>query len=56
MITRAIEKKTPGLAMDAHLGMRRRGYSACCGSKGGLVMFIRQHASEPAPHGITASQ
>jgi len=40
------------LSVRAQLGMRGRGYSAYTSTKGGLVMLIRQHASELAPHGI----
>ena len=40
------------LSVRAQLGLRNRGYSAYCSTKGGLVMLIRQHASELAPHGI----
>jgi len=40
------------LSVRAQLGMRARGYSAYCATKGALVMLIRQHASELAPHGI----
>jgi gluconate 5-dehydrogenase len=36
----------------AHLGLRGRGYSAYCSTKGGLVMLIRQHASELGRRGI----
>ncbi len=43
------------LSVRSQLGMRGRGYSAYCSSKGGLVMLIRQHASELAPHGITVN-
>jgi NAD(P)-dependent dehydrogenase (short-subunit alcohol dehydrogenase family) len=43
------------LSVRAHLGLRARGYSAYCSTKGGLVMLIRQHASELAPHGITVN-
>ena len=43
------------LSVRAHLGLRGRGYSAYCATKGGLVMLIRQHASELAPHGITVN-
>jgi NAD(P)-dependent dehydrogenase (short-subunit alcohol dehydrogenase family) len=43
------------LSVRAQLGLRARGYSAYCSSKGGLVMRIRQHASELAPHGITVN-
>lgn len=40
------------LSVRAHLGLRGRGYSAYCATKGALVMLIRQHASELAPHGV----
>lgn len=43
------------LSVRAQLGLRGRGYSAYCSSKGGLVMMIRQHASELAVHGITVN-
>lgn len=43
------------LSVRAQLGMRDRGYSSYCGSKGGLVMLVRQHALELAPHGITVN-
>ena len=43
------------LSVRAQLGMRDRGYSSYCGSKGGLVMLVRQHAVELAPHGITVN-
>ncbi|MDZ7938825.1 MAG: SDR family oxidoreductase [Rhodoferax sp.] len=43
------------LSVRAQLGLRGRGYSAYASSKGGLVMLIRQHASELAPHGITVN-
>jgi len=43
------------LSVRAQLGLRGRGYSAYSSSKGGLVMLIRQHASELAPHGITVN-
>ena len=43
------------LSVRAQLGLRGRGYSAYCSSKGGLVMMIRQHASELAAHGITVN-
>lgn len=43
------------LSVRAQLGMRGRGYSAYCSSKGGLAMLIRQHACELAPHGITVN-
>jgi len=40
------------LSVRAQLGLRGRGYSAYCSTKGGLVMLIRQHASELGKHGI----
>ena len=43
------------LSVRAQLGLRGRGYSAYCSTKGGLVMLIRQHASELATHGITVN-
>lgn len=43
------------LSVRAQLGMRDRGYSAYCSSKGGLVLLIRQHAVELARHGITVN-
>lgn len=43
------------LSVRAQLGLRGRGYSAYCSTKGGLVMMIRQHASELAAHGITVN-
>ena len=43
------------LSVRAHFGLRDRGYSAYCSTKGGLVMLIRQHAMELARHGITVN-
>jgi NAD(P)-dependent dehydrogenase (short-subunit alcohol dehydrogenase family) len=43
------------LSVRAQLGLQGRGYSAYCSTKGGLVMLIRQHASELARHGITVN-
>lgn len=43
------------LSVRAQLGLRARGYSAYCSTKGGLVMLIRQHASELSAHGITVN-
>ena len=42
-------------SVRAQLGLKGRGYSAYCATKGGLVMLIRQHASELAVHGITVN-
>ena len=43
------------LSVRAHFGLRNRGYSAYCSTKGGLVTLIRQHAMELAPHNITVN-
>lgn len=43
------------LSVRAQLGLRNRGYSAYCATKGALVMLIRQHAMELAPRGITVN-
>ena len=43
------------LSVRSQLGMRDRGYSSYSGSKGGLVMLVRQHALELAPHGIAVN-
>ena len=43
------------LSVRAQLGLRGRGYSAYCSTKGGLVLLIRQHASELARHGINVN-
>ena len=43
------------LSVRAQLGMRDRGYSAYCATKGALVMLIRQHAVELSAHGITVN-
>ena len=40
------------LSVRAQLGLRGRGYSAYCSTKGGLVMLVRQHASELGKYGI----
>jgi gluconate 5-dehydrogenase len=40
------------LSVRAQLGMRDRGYSAYCASKGALVMLIKQHAVELCAQGI----
>ena len=40
------------LSVRAQLGLRGRGYSTYTASKGGLVMLVRQHASELGPRGI----
>lgn len=43
------------LSVRAQFGLRDRGYSAYCSSKGGMVMLIKQHAMELAPEGITVN-
>ncbi len=43
------------LSVRAQLGMRDRGYSAYCATKGALVMLIKQHAVELCGHGITVN-
>jgi gluconate 5-dehydrogenase len=43
------------LSVRSTLGIRARGYSAYCATKGGMVMLIKQHAMELAPHGITVN-
>ena len=43
------------LSVRAQLGLRDRGYSAYCSTKGGLAMLIRQHAMELARDGITVN-
>lgn len=43
------------LSVRSQLALRDRGYSAYCSTKGGLVMLIKQHAMELAPHRITVN-
>jgi gluconate 5-dehydrogenase len=43
------------LSVRAQLGLRDRGYSAYCATKGGLAMLIKQHAVELHMHGITVN-
>ncbi len=43
------------LSVRSQLALRGRGYSAYCATKGGLLMLVRQHAVELAPHGITVN-
>lgn len=40
------------LTLRSILGARGFGYSAYCSMKGGLLMLVKQHALELAPHGI----
>lgn len=48
-------KQVHMLSVRSQLGMRGFGYSAYCATKGALVMLVRQHALELAPHGITVN-
>ncbi len=43
------------LSVRSQLGMRGYGYSAYCATKGALVMLVKQHAMELAPHGINVN-
>jgi gluconate 5-dehydrogenase len=43
------------LSVRSHLALRDRGYSAYTATKGGLVMLIKQHAMELAPHRINVN-
>lgn len=43
------------LSVRSKLGIRGRGYSAYCSTKGGMAMLIKQHAVELAEHGITVN-
>ena len=43
------------LSVRSQLGLRDRGYSAYCSTKGGMAMLIRQHAMELARDGITVN-
>jgi len=54
-ITRKSGRQIHLLSVRAQLGLRDRGYSAYCATKGGLVMLIKQHAMELARHSITVN-
>jgi gluconate 5-dehydrogenase len=43
------------LSVRSQLGLRDRGYSAYCATKGALVMLVRQHAMELARHRINVN-
>ncbi len=43
------------LSVRSQLGIRKRGYSAYCSTKGGMALLIKQHAVELAPQGITVN-
>ena len=42
-------------SVRSQLALRGRGYSAYCATKGGLMMLVKQHAMELAPHAITVN-
>ncbi|MEO5694096.1 MAG: SDR family oxidoreductase, partial [Usitatibacter sp.] len=48
-------KQVHMLSVRSMLGMRGFGYSAYCATKGALVMLVKQHAMELAPHNITVN-
>ena len=52
---RAPGRQVHVLSVRAQLGMRDRGYSAYCATKGALVMLNKQHAVELSAHGITVN-
>jgi NAD(P)-dependent dehydrogenase (short-subunit alcohol dehydrogenase family) len=43
------------LSVRSTLGIRARGYSAYCATKGAVAMLIKQHAMELAPHNVTVN-
>jgi NAD(P)-dependent dehydrogenase (short-subunit alcohol dehydrogenase family) len=43
------------LSVRSTLGLRGRGYSAYCATKGAVALLIKQHAMELAPHNITVN-
>ncbi|MEO6394565.1 MAG: SDR family oxidoreductase [Devosia sp.] len=43
------------LSVRSTLGIRARGYSAYCATKGGQALLVKQHAMELAPHRITVN-
>lgn len=43
------------LSVRSTLGIRARGYSAYCATKGAVAMLIKQHAMELAPYNITVN-
>ena len=43
------------LSVRSQLGLRNRGYSAYCSTRGGMVMLVEQHAMELAPHNVTVN-
>lgn len=54
---RQVERRRGGkqvhmLSVSSHRGFFGKGYSAYCSTKGALIMLVRQHALELAPHDI----
>jgi NAD(P)-dependent dehydrogenase (short-subunit alcohol dehydrogenase family) len=43
------------LSVRAQLGLKDRGYSAYCATKGAMAMLVKQHAVELARHGVTVN-
>jgi NAD(P)-dependent dehydrogenase (short-subunit alcohol dehydrogenase family) len=52
---RAAGRQVHILSVRAQLGMKDRGYSAYCATKGGLALLVRQHAVELARDGVTVN-
>jgi len=52
---RAPGRQVHVLSVRAQLGMRDRGYSAYCATKGALAMLVKQHAVELSAQGITVN-
>lgn len=52
---RAAGRQVHLLSVRAQLGLKDRGYSAYCATKGAIAMLVRQHAVELARHGITVN-
>ena len=52
---RAPGRQVHVLSVRAQLGMKDRGYSAYCATKGAVAMLVKQHAVELARHGITVN-
>jgi len=45
-------KQVHMLSVSSHRGFFGKGYTAYCSTKGALIMLVRQHALELAPHDI----
>jgi NAD(P)-dependent dehydrogenase (short-subunit alcohol dehydrogenase family) len=52
---RAAGRQVHLLSVRAQLGLKDRGYSAYCATKGAIAMLVRQHAVELARHRITVN-